>query len=225
MSTTTELDMTALDTFVGQLITELGATVNAGLVFIGDQLGLYRAMAGAGGLTPAQLAERTEHQRAVRARVARRPGRWRIRDLRPRHRDVYAAARTGLHPGRRREPSSVCGRVPAGPVGPARRTAGRRALPDRRRPRLARTRPRPVRRDRAVLPPRLRRKPDQRLDSRARRRRGQAARRGAGRRRRLWPRRVDAPDGRGVSRVAIRRHRLSRGVDRNGQGARRQRLA
>ena len=71
MSTTTELDMTALDTFVGQLITELGATVNAGLVFIGDQLGLYRAMAGAGPLSPADLAERTDtNERYVREWLA-----------------------------------------------------------------------------------------------------------------------------------------------------------
>jgi len=68
---TTELDMTALDTFVGQLITELGATVNAGLVFIGDQLGLYRAMAGAGALSPAELAERTNtNERYVREWLA-----------------------------------------------------------------------------------------------------------------------------------------------------------
>jgi len=71
MSTTTELDMTALDTFVGQLITELGATVNAGLVFIGDQLGLYRAMAGAGPLSPAELADRTNtNERYVREWLA-----------------------------------------------------------------------------------------------------------------------------------------------------------
>jgi len=71
MSTTTELDMTALDAFVGQLITELGATVNAGLVFIGDQLGLYRAMAGAGPLSPAELAERTNtNERYVREWLA-----------------------------------------------------------------------------------------------------------------------------------------------------------
>ncbi len=67
MSATTEIDTTALDTFVGQLINELGAAFNAGLVLIGDQLGLYRAMAGAGALSSTDLAARTgTHERYVR---------------------------------------------------------------------------------------------------------------------------------------------------------------
>jgi SAM-dependent methyltransferase len=71
MSTTTQIDMTALDTFVGKLITELGAAFNAGLVLIGDELGLYRAMAGAGPLSPTELAERTgTHERYVREWLA-----------------------------------------------------------------------------------------------------------------------------------------------------------
>jgi 2-polyprenyl-3-methyl-5-hydroxy-6-metoxy-1,4-benzoquinol methylase len=53
------VDMDKLMTFLGQVIGELGATVNAGLIVVGDRLGLYRAMAGAGPLTPAELAEKT----------------------------------------------------------------------------------------------------------------------------------------------------------------------
>jgi SAM-dependent methyltransferase len=48
-----------LNAFLGQVLGELGATVNAGLIVIGDRLGLYRAMDGAGPVTPAELAERT----------------------------------------------------------------------------------------------------------------------------------------------------------------------
>jgi SAM-dependent methyltransferase len=48
-----------LNAFLGQVIGELGATVNAGLIVIGDKLGLYRAMAGGGPVTPQELAERT----------------------------------------------------------------------------------------------------------------------------------------------------------------------
>lgn len=48
-----------LNAFLHQAIGELGATVNAGLIVIGDRLGLYRAMAGAGPLTSAELADRT----------------------------------------------------------------------------------------------------------------------------------------------------------------------
>jgi SAM-dependent methyltransferase len=53
------VDMDKLMTFLGQVIGELGATVNAGLIVVGDKLGLYKAMAGAGPLTSGQLAEKT----------------------------------------------------------------------------------------------------------------------------------------------------------------------
>jgi SAM-dependent methyltransferase len=53
------LDEAKIGAFVGQALGELGATLNAALVVIGDELGLYRAMAGAGPLTPGELAELT----------------------------------------------------------------------------------------------------------------------------------------------------------------------
>jgi SAM-dependent methyltransferase len=59
MSTTAEIDMTKLNEFIGKAVTDLGATFNAGLVVIGDKLGLYKTMAGAGPITPAELASRT----------------------------------------------------------------------------------------------------------------------------------------------------------------------
>ncbi|GAA1548376.1 class I SAM-dependent methyltransferase [Kribbella lupini] len=53
--------------FVFQAVGEVGATLNAALVVLGDKLGLYQTMAGAGGLTPAELADRTgTHERYVR---------------------------------------------------------------------------------------------------------------------------------------------------------------
>src|SRR5579885_3417967 len=45
--------------FVFRAVDEVGATLNAALVVMGDRLGLYRALAGTGGLTPTELAERT----------------------------------------------------------------------------------------------------------------------------------------------------------------------
>src|SRR5256885_2548541 len=71
------VDMDKLMTFLGQVIGELGATVNAGLIVVGDRLGLYRAMAGAGPITSAELAEKTSTaERYVRewlnAQAARR---------------------------------------------------------------------------------------------------------------------------------------------------------
>src|SRR5205807_7146930 len=45
--------------FVFRAVDEVGATLNAALVVMGDKLGLYRGLAGAGGLTSAELADRT----------------------------------------------------------------------------------------------------------------------------------------------------------------------
>jgi SAM-dependent methyltransferase len=53
------LDAQLLERFVFRAVDEVGATLNAALVVMGDKLGLYRALAGAGPLTPAQLAART----------------------------------------------------------------------------------------------------------------------------------------------------------------------
>jgi len=56
---TQAVDMDKLMAFLGQVVGELGATVNAGLIVAGDRLGLYRAMAGAGPISSAELAEKT----------------------------------------------------------------------------------------------------------------------------------------------------------------------
>ena len=58
----TDIDETKLEAFVGHVATELGAAVNAALVLIGDQLGLYRAMADGQPVTSAELASRTGTQ-------------------------------------------------------------------------------------------------------------------------------------------------------------------
>jgi SAM-dependent methyltransferase len=61
MATTTDtpLDPQKLEQFVFRAVDEVGATLNTALVVMGDRLGLYRALAGAGPLTPAALAART----------------------------------------------------------------------------------------------------------------------------------------------------------------------
>ena len=62
MATTTqpvEVDGDKLMQFVFSAVGEVGATLNTALVVMGDKLGLYRAMAGAGGLTPVELAGAT----------------------------------------------------------------------------------------------------------------------------------------------------------------------
>ena len=53
------LDEAKLMEFVFRAVDEVGATLNAALVVMGDKLGLYRALAGAGPTTPEELASRT----------------------------------------------------------------------------------------------------------------------------------------------------------------------
>ena len=54
-----QVDVDKLMAFVFKAVDEVGATLNTALVVMGDRLGLYRALAGAGPLTPAELAEKT----------------------------------------------------------------------------------------------------------------------------------------------------------------------
>jgi 2-polyprenyl-3-methyl-5-hydroxy-6-metoxy-1,4-benzoquinol methylase len=56
---TPAINMDKLNTFMGQVVGELGATVNAGLIVLGDRLGLYKGMAESGPITSAELAEKT----------------------------------------------------------------------------------------------------------------------------------------------------------------------
>jgi len=73
MATTTQapaIDMNKLNAFIGQFVTDLGAAVHAGMVVIGDKLGLYKALA-RGPIGPAELAARTEtDERYVREWLA-----------------------------------------------------------------------------------------------------------------------------------------------------------
>ena len=48
-----------LNQLMGKFVADLGATLHAGMAVIGESLGLYKAMRGAGPLTSAELAERT----------------------------------------------------------------------------------------------------------------------------------------------------------------------
>ena len=52
------LDMNKLNAFIGQFVTDLGASVHAGMVVIGEKLGLYKALA-TGPMSSAELAAKT----------------------------------------------------------------------------------------------------------------------------------------------------------------------
>src|SRR5512146_2750574 len=58
--TPARLDPEKAQQFVGKVVTDCAATVSVALAVIGDQLGLYRAMAGVAPLTSPELAERTQ---------------------------------------------------------------------------------------------------------------------------------------------------------------------
>ena len=53
------IDESKLNAFLGQAIGEMGAAINAALILIGDKLGLYKGMAGAGPMTSEELAKKT----------------------------------------------------------------------------------------------------------------------------------------------------------------------
>ena len=61
------VDETKLNDFLGRAVSDFGAAMQAALIGVGDQLGLFKALASAGPMTPAELAKRTEtHERYVR---------------------------------------------------------------------------------------------------------------------------------------------------------------
>jgi SAM-dependent methyltransferase len=56
---TSPIDQAKLEAFVGQAVGDMGAAISGLLLHIGDRLGLYKAMAGAGPMTSSALAART----------------------------------------------------------------------------------------------------------------------------------------------------------------------
>jgi SAM-dependent methyltransferase len=53
------VDEAKLEQFMGKAVTDMGAIISAPLMVIGEKLGLYKAMAGAGPLTSQELADKT----------------------------------------------------------------------------------------------------------------------------------------------------------------------
>ena len=65
------IDEAKLHDFIGKAVGEWGAALGALLTFAGDRLGLFKAMAGAGALTPEELASKTgTHPRMIREWLA-----------------------------------------------------------------------------------------------------------------------------------------------------------
>jgi len=64
-------DLDKLNAFAGRMVGDLGSAISAALVVLGDRLGLYKALAGHGPATSAELAAATgTHERYVREWLA-----------------------------------------------------------------------------------------------------------------------------------------------------------
>ena len=65
------VDETKLNEFIGKAVSEWGAAYGVLLTFLGDRLGLFKAMAGAGELTPEELAKKSgTHPRMIKEWLA-----------------------------------------------------------------------------------------------------------------------------------------------------------
>lgn len=65
--TASTIDQAKLDQALGQIVVDAGSALVGLLIYAGDRLGLYTALAGAGALTPAQIARKTgTNERIVR---------------------------------------------------------------------------------------------------------------------------------------------------------------
>jgi SAM-dependent methyltransferase len=54
-----KIDEAKLNEFMAKAVGDMGAAINTSLILIGDRLGLYKAMAGAGPMTPSEVATKT----------------------------------------------------------------------------------------------------------------------------------------------------------------------
>ena len=115
------MDQAKLEEFVHKALGDIGSALTASLVVIGDKLGLYRAMAGAGPLTPAELAKRTgTHERSVREWLAAQAAAGYV-DYDAATRPLHAAGRARRRADRRGEPGLRARRLPGHDGGDARR--------------------------------------------------------------------------------------------------------
>ncbi|MGB7635380.1 MAG: hypothetical protein WBL68_16795, partial [Nitrososphaeraceae archaeon] len=63
----TVADEAKLQEFIGKVVNEWGAAMGALITFVGDRLGLFKAMAGAGELTSEELSKKTgTHPRIIK---------------------------------------------------------------------------------------------------------------------------------------------------------------
>ena len=150
----TSIDEGKLEAFMGQVVSDMGAIISAPLMVIGEKLGLYRAMAHAGPLTAAEVAERSgAAERYVREWLGNQAAGGYVtydpdtdRYTLP---DEHALALADED-----SPFYILGVYRADRVAVRGRTEAARRVQERRGRGLARARPPPVPRHRALLPAR-----------------------------------------------------------------------
>ena len=65
------VDEKKLQEFIGKVVSEWGSAEGALITYVGDRLGLFNAMAGAGELIPEELAKKTgTHPRIIKEWLA-----------------------------------------------------------------------------------------------------------------------------------------------------------
>ena len=211
----TDIDEAKLEAFLGHAATELGAALNVALVTLGEELGLYKAMADGQPVSPAELAERTGTQeRYVREWLnAQTASGFVVYDeeaaafvLPPEHALVLADESS---------PYQMLGSFQAANAAVAMRERIAERFVDGDGVGWHEHHHGMFHGTERAFAHRLPQLPADRVAAGARRRRGQARGGRARGRHRLRARRVDDPDGAGVPELALRRDRLPRRVDRD----------
>ena len=191
------IDETKLMAFMGQAVTDMSASVSVALMAIGDKLGLYKAMAGSGPMTSAEVAERTgTHERYVREWLNNQVAGGYI-TYEPAGRTYELEAEQALPWRMKTARCFSAGRSTSwGRAGPPKSRSPRPS--DRAKGWMARTSLSAFRWHRALLPARLSLQPGFFMDSSPGRRRAQTAERSPGRRYWLRSRGVDRDYGHGL---------------------------
>ena len=219
-----QVDETQMMEFVGRAVADVGALLGGAMVVLGDKLGLYRAMAGTGSFTSAELAARTgTAERYVREWLSAQAARGYVTydgDGRFSLPDEHAVPLTD-----EASPACVIGafEIALGSVYATDKIAERFRSGDGFA--WGAHDQHVLRGCERFFRPGYLNNLGQRVDPGPGRGRDQAGRRGAGRRRRLWPRGVDAAAGRCLSRLGDHRLRRARRLHRGRPQARRRRRA
>ena len=218
--TTTTIDETKVEEFVGKMLTDMSGMTNSILASIGDRLGLWKDLATNGPATSSELAARTGINERYARRVARRHDVGRVPHLRPEDRDVHPSRRARPRARRRGRRTVLLRRPPDDVRDPRRVRAGGREVPIRRRRAPARVPRRHVGRARAVHDRLVQQPPRAGVGAGRARVAGEA--RGRRRRSPMWgPVGVGAhPSRPGLPEVDVRRLRRLRADHRQGRGQR-----